>query len=100
MDGADPPLRLTIDSEALAHNWRALARTSGQARCGAAVKANGYGLGARRAVDRPALAGCRDFFVATWAEAAALAPWPEGLALSVLHGVRDADMAVALAGPA
>lgn len=100
MDASDPPLRLTIDGEALAHNWRLLARASGQARCGAAVKANGYGLGARRAVDRLAAAGCRDFFVATWAEAAALAPWPEGLRLSVLHGVRDEDMRTALAGPA
>jgi alanine racemase len=100
VESADPPLRLTVDAEALAHNWRLLARASGQARCGAAVKANGYGLGARRAVDRLAAAGCRDFFVATWAEAAALAPWPEGLRLSVLHGVRDEDMRMALAGPA
>jgi alanine racemase len=100
VDAADTPLRLTIDGEALAHNWRLLARASGRARCGAAVKANGYGLGARRAVDRLAAAGCRDFYVATWAEAAALAPWPEGLGLSVLHGVRDEDMRTALAGPA
>ncbi len=100
MDSADPPLRLTVDAEALAHNWRLLARASGQARCGAAVKANGYGLGARGAVERLAAAGCRDFFVATWAEAAALAPWPEGLRLSVLHGVRDEDMRTALSGPA
>jgi alanine racemase len=100
VDAPDPPLRLTIDGEALAQNWRVLARASGRARCGAAVKANGYGLGARRAVDKLAAAGCRDFYVATWAEAAALAPWPEGLALSVLHGVREEEMAAALAGPA
>jgi alanine racemase len=100
VDAPDPPLRLTIDGEALAHNWRMLARASGRARCGAAVKANGYGLGARGTVDRLAAAGCRDFFVATWAEAAALAPWPEGLALSVLHGVREEDMAMAMIGPA
>ena len=42
-------------------------------------------------------AGCRDFFVATWAEAEALAPL--GLpGLGVFHGVRDEDMALALSG--
>src|SRR4030095_16540059 len=39
--------------------------------------------------------GCRDFFVATWAEAEALMPWPDGLALSVLHGVGPHDIASA-----
>ena len=68
---------------------------SGTAACGAAVKANGYGLGAREVVRHLAGAGCRDFFVATWAEALALAD--AGVAVSVLHGVRDADMGVALA---
>ena len=45
-------------------------------------------------------AGCRDFFVATWAEAEALTPWPEGFDLSVLHGVLSDDMAAALGSPA
>lgn len=90
------PLRLRIDGDALASNWRALDRLSGTAACGAAVKADGYGLGATEVVRRLAAAGCRDFFVATWAEAAALAPL--GLAVSVLHGVRAEDMAAALAG--
>ena len=40
-------------------------------------------------------AGCRDFFVSTWAEAEALEPWPGDLALSVLHGVGPDDMRVA-----
>jgi alanine racemase len=102
MPGVTPdilPLRLTLDSRALADNWRLLAQWSGTAACGAAVKADGYGLGARVVVERLAAAGCRDFFVATWAEAAALGAPPEGAALSVLHGVRVADMAAALAGP-
>lgn len=90
--------RLRIDGGALAANWRALARLSGDAACGAAVKADGYGLGAGEAVPRLLAAGCRDFFVATWREAAALLP--TGAALSVLHGVRAADMPVALASPA
>ena len=39
---------------------------------GAAVKANGYGFGARETVETLLEAGCRDFFVSTWAEAEAL----------------------------
>ena len=87
------PLRLMLDAEALTGNWRALARLSGPAACGAAIKADGYGLGARGVATRLAAAGARDFFVAHWAEAEALADL--GLSLSVLHGVRDEDMAVA-----
>ncbi|MEI9928306.1 MAG: alanine racemase [Sphingomonas sp.] len=84
------PLRLRLDSAALVANWRALDRLSGGAACGAAVKADGYGLGAREVARRLAEAGCRDFFVATWAEAAELADL--GIAVSVLHGVRAEDM--------
>ena len=93
-------LRLTIDGDALAANWRWLRERGGEAACGAAVKADGYGLGARGVVDRLAREGCRDFFVSNWAEAAALGPMPEGVALSVLHGVREADMPAALSGMA
>ena len=92
------PLRLRLDTAALFDNWRALDRMSGPAACGAAVKADGYGLGAHGVVDRLAEAGCRDFFVATWAEAMALAD--SGVAISVLHGVRAEDMAFARAGTA
>ena len=81
-------------------NWRWLAAKGRGAACGAAVKADGYGVGAREAVDRLAAAGCRDFFVATWAEAEALRPWPAQLTLSVLHGVGRDDVADALASPA
>ena len=90
------PLRLILDADALAANWRALDRMSGRAACGAAVKADGYGLGATGVVRRLAAAGARDFFVATWAEAAALAPL--GVSVAVLHGVRDEDMADAMKG--
>lgn len=88
------PLRLRLDAAALIANWRALDRMSGTAACGAAVKANGYGLGAVGVVEKLAGAGCRDFFVATWAEAAGL----EHLAfdVAVLHGIRAEDMAAAL----
>jgi alanine racemase len=102
MDQPHLPLRLRLDGGALAQNWRTLARMSGAAACGAAVKADGYGLGARAVVERLAGAGCRDFFVATWAEAAALADlFGDGaLSLSVLHGVREDDVGDALALPA
>ncbi|MBB5710349.1 alanine racemase [Sphingomonas xinjiangensis] len=85
------PLRLRLDGAALIHNWKTLAVMSGAAACGAAVKADGYGLGAREVVRRLAQAGCRDFFVAHWSEARALADL--GVQLSVLHGVRAEDMA-------
>ena len=90
------PLRLRLDADALLANWRTLDRMSGRAACGAAVKADAYGLGAREVVTRLAAAGASDFFVATWAEARALAPL--GVSLAVLHGVREEDMADALAG--
>lgn len=94
-----PNLRLTIDTAALAGNWRRLARASGAAACGAAVKADAYGLGARAVTAVLARAGCRDVFVAGWAEAAAL-DLPDGVRVAVLHGVQDGEMATALASRA
>lgn len=90
------PLRLRLDTAALTDNWRALARMSNGAACGAAIKADAYGLGAVEVAKRLADAGCRDFFVATWAEAQALAPL--GVQVSVLHGVRAEDMDIAISG--
>lgn len=90
------PLRLMLDGQALADNWRALDRLSGDSACGAAVKADGYGLGARDVTKRLARAGCRDFFVATWAEAAEIEDLCEGISLTVFHGVREEDMPIAL----
>lgn len=56
-----------IDSFALKANWRSMAMQAGRARTGAAVKADGYGLGATMVAKTLFAAGCRDFFVA-WAE--------------------------------
>ncbi len=94
------PLRLRLDGAALVANWHWLAARSGNAACGAAVKANGYGLGAREVVSRLYAVGCRDFFVATWQEVADLAPVAADAGVSVLHGVRNDDMAYAVASPA
>jgi alanine racemase len=61
------------------------------------VKADGYGLGACEVTRLLAEAGCRDFFVSTWAEAEALGPLPASAQLSVLHGVGPEDAEAALA---
>ena len=89
------PLRLTVDSAALVQNWRTLAKRAGVP-AGAAIKANAYGLGAREAMDALYDAGCRDFFVAVWAEAEELGQVPESASLAVLHGVGPGDVEAAL----
>ncbi len=89
-DAPDYPLRLTIDSAALVANWRALDRLSGSAAAAAAVKADAYGLGARRVVPLLRDAGCRTFYVAHWAEAAELLDLVPAGHLAVLHGPIDA----------
>lgn len=85
-----PPLKLRLDGAALVSNWKYLAKMSGSAQCGAAVKADGYGLGAREVVKRLAGAGCRQFFVAHWAEAAAIGDLVPADQIAVLNGM-DAD---------
>ncbi|QPQ56178.1 alanine racemase [Allosphingosinicella flava] len=95
------PLRLTIDLSAIQANWRWLDKMSGTAACGAAVKANAYGLGAERVVPALLEAGCRDFFVTTYAEAQPLLPLIGGDAsLCILHGVSREDAAYAADFPA
>ena len=93
-----PPLRLTVDTAALAHNWRALDALSGAARAGAAVKADCYGLGVEACVPVLRDAGCETFFVAHWSEVAAVARHVPASRIAVLHGpVNDADCAYARA---
>jgi alanine racemase len=95
-----PPaaLRLAIDRDALAGNWRTLDALSGSARAGAAVKADGYGLGVPAVVPTLRDAGCRDFFVAHWSEVAAVAEHAPAASISVLHGpLTAADVAYARA---
>ena len=84
----EPPrtLRLRFDREALAANWRALNRLSGAAAAGAAVKANGYGLGVDRVVPALRDAGCTTFFVAHWSEVEPVLRHVPAEQVSVLHG--------------
>jgi alanine racemase len=104
---------LTIDLAAIAANYRHLRQLAGSAVCGAAVKADGYGLGAVQVAPILFSVGCRDFFVATLDEGLALrsvlandtrifvlnglAPGAVGLMLQagltpVLNGPRDIEI--------
>ena len=89
-------LRLTLDRSALQSNWRWLRDRAG-VEAGAAVKADGYGLGVDEAVVALAEAGCRTFFVSTWAEAESVDVVPVSCELVVLHGVGPEDGEAALA---
>jgi alanine racemase len=93
------PLRLSVDRAALQANWRWLQDRAGVP-AGAAIKADGYGLGARPTMEALHEAGCRDYFVSTWAEAQELGEIPSDASLIVLHGVGPDDAEAALAGRA
>ena len=95
----EPALRLAIDSAALAANYRALDALSGTARAGAAIKADGYGVGATKVVPVLQNAGCADFFVAHWSEVQPLIGLIDPRQISVLHGpltAQDAAFAKAI----
>lgn len=99
MTPPESALRLDVDTAALTHNWLNLDRLSGAARAGAAVKADAYGLGVGTVVPTLWKAGCRDFFVAHWSEAAAVVALVPAETVSVLHGPltgADADFARAI----
>jgi alanine racemase len=64
--------RLTIDLDALAHNFAVLRRQAGSAEVAPVVKADGYGLGAVPIARRLWTEGARQFFVARIDEGEAL----------------------------
>ncbi len=83
---------LTIDLDALAANWRALAAASAGAEAGAVVKADGYGLGVAQVARTLAKAGARSFFVATAEEGAAVrSALGAGPAINVFGGHMAGD---------
>ncbi len=84
---------LTIDLDAIAANWRALDRLSGEGvQTAAVVKADAYGLGLPRVARALAQAGARRFFVAYSEEGATLrqtlGPGPQ---IAVLSGHMSGD---------
>src|ERR1700692_510211 len=81
---------LEIDLSAIAENWRALDSMHGGA-TSAVIKADAYGLGAAQVVPKLWDAGCRDFFVAHFSEAAAVRPLIPGAMLGVLNGLLVAE---------
>ena len=64
---------LTINTRAIANNWRLLSKRIQQQnpvnQCGAVIKADAYGLGVAPVAKALLAAGCEEFFVATLAEA-------------------------------
>ena len=89
------PLRLRLDRDALRHNMRWLQDRAGVP-AGAAIKADGYGVGARETMLALHEVGCRTFFVSTYAEVEELGGVPEDSELVVLHGVGPSDVQAAL----
>jgi alanine racemase len=86
---------LNIDLEAIAANWRTLARAHG-APAAAVVKADAYGLGAARVAPYLQAAGVTHFFVAQLAEGVALRPCLPGAFIGVLNGFAAAESLVYL----
>jgi alanine racemase len=78
---------LTVDLGALEANWRALTRRATPAECAAVIKANGYGCGIEQVARKLARAGCKTFFVADLAEAAAARSVAPEAAIYVLNGL-------------
>lgn len=79
--------RLTVDLGAIQRNWQALDKVSAGALTGAAVKADGYGLGAVPVAKALYAAGTRFFFVATPDEGLALRPALPEAHIFVLNGL-------------
>jgi alanine racemase len=78
---------LKIDLNALRNNYRLLKSKLGSAACGAAVKADAYGLGALKVSQTLTEEGCRHLFVAHLEEAIVLRPHiSDSVAIYVMHG--------------
>lgn len=82
--------RLTVDLDAIAANWRTLARIH-QGDVAAVVKADAYGLGAEAVAQRLHAEGARHFFTAHLPEAIRLRPLLPSAAIAVLNGFARED---------
>jgi alanine racemase len=83
--------RITIDLAAIAANWRTLAAMAPDSATGAAVKADGYGLGLETVMRALAGAGCRHFFVANAGEAFSARAVDGQAEIFMLSGLDEAD---------
>ncbi len=93
---------LSVDLDALTHNFRMLRALAGEAEVAPVVKADGYGLGADAAARRLHAEGARTFYVARLAEGVRLraALGEREAEVRVLDGCPDAQAAHALAAAA
>jgi len=80
---------ITIDLDAIEANYRYCSEQLQPARCAAVVKADAYGLGARKVAPVLERAGCRQFFTATHQEGAALRSLLPEAEIYVLQGVTE-----------
>jgi len=78
---------LTIDLAAIAENYKILTEQGAPATCGAAVKAEAYGLGVAMVAPVLHRAGCEHFFTATLDEALALRPLLPTAKIYILNGL-------------
>lgn len=90
--------RLTVDLGALRANYRTIASHIAPAACGATIKADAYGLGARDVAPALYEEGCRTFFVAQLREALGVADTLGGDAeIVILNGLDPGAEAVCAA---
>lgn len=86
---------LTIDLDAIAANWAALdAASNAHVETAAVIKADAYGLSARKVGPRLVEAGVQTFFVATVGEGHALRPVVGDADIFVFSGHMDGDSGV------
>ncbi len=78
---------LTVDTAALAANWRALAARTSAAECAGVVKADAYGTSIDVAAPALAEAGCGTFFVALLSEGHRVRALLPGATIYVLNGL-------------
>lgn len=82
---------LEIDLSRIAANYRLLRERFTGTECGAVVKANAYGLGAKPVAQALADAGCQSFFVATLQEAIELRGQLPNHKIVVFQGVGEGE---------
>jgi alanine racemase len=87
------PATLRVDLDALAYNYRLLCERASPAECSAVVKADAYGLGVERVVQRLLREGCRRFFVATMAEAREVRALAPDVEIGVFEGALPTTVA-------